>query len=215
MPHFLPDATCVHPITLPDGQPHLGTVFLRNVVDHPKFKVGDFTYASDFDPPEPDGWANRLAPYLFPMSQETLQIGHYCQIAHGVRFITSSAKHAMDGLTCYPFPVFDPEQMSDFQPDTRDTVIGHDVWIGYGALILPGAQIGNGTIIGAGAVVRGTIPPYAVVTGNPGTVAKYRFEQAQIDTLLDLQWWHWPADQIAKARPALLNGELDALKILI
>ena len=214
MPFSLPDACSVHPIVLPDGQPHLGTVFLRNVVDHPKFKVGDFTYASDFDPPSLDGWANRLAPYLFPMSQETLQIGRYCQIAHGVRFITSSANHAMDGLTCFPFPVFDPAQRIGYQPDTRDTQIGHDVWIGYGAMILPGAQIGNGAIIGAGAVVRGTIPPYAIVTGNPGTVIRYRFEQATIDNLQELQWWHWSADQIAKASLALLSGDIEALKTL-
>jgi virginiamycin A acetyltransferase len=214
MPYTLPDATCVHPITLSDGQPHLGTVLLRNVIDHPKFQVGDYTYASDFDPPSPDGWANHLAPYLFPMSQETLKIGRYCQIAHGVRFITSSANHAMDGLTCYPFPVFDPEQMIGFQPDTRNTVIGHDVWIGYGAMILPGAQIGDGAIIGARAVVRGTIPPYAIVTGNPSTVTRYRFAPIQISQLLGLQWWHWPADKIATAQPALLNGDLDALKNL-
>lgn len=211
MPYSLPDATCVCPITLPDGQPHLGTVFLRNVIDHPKFQVGDYTYASDFDPPPLDGWANHLAPYLFPMSQETLQIGRYCQIAHGVRFITASANHAMEGLTCYPFPVFDPEQMIGFQPDTRDTVIGHDVWIGYGAMILPGAQIGDGAIIGAGAVVRGTVPPYAVVSGNPCTVVKYRFEQDKIDQLLDIQWWHWPAERVAAVQNALQTGDLETL----
>ncbi|TLP58346.1 CatB-related O-acetyltransferase [Parasedimentitalea maritima] len=212
MPYALPDANSVHPITLPDGQPHLGTVFLRNVVDHPKFKVGDYTYASDFDPPSPDGWASHLAPYLFPMSQETLKIGRYCQIAHGVRFITSSANHAMKGLTCYPFPVFDPEQMIGFQPDTRDTVIGHDVWIGYGAMILPGTHIGNGAIVGAGAVVRGTIPPYAVVTGNPGTVIKYRFDQNKINQLQEQEWWDWPAERVAAAHNALQTGDLKALR---
>ena len=75
MPYPMPDADCVHPIVLPNGQAHPSTVFLRNVVDHPKFEVGEFTYASDYDPPSHDGWANRLAPYLFPMSQETLKIG--------------------------------------------------------------------------------------------------------------------------------------------
>lgn len=212
MPYALPDANSVHPITLPDGRPHLGTVFLRNVVDHPKFEVGDFTYASDFDPPLPGGWANHLAPYLFPMSKETLRIGRYCQIAHGVRFITSSANHAMEGLTCYPFPVFDPEEMIGFQPDTRDTVIGHDVWIGYGAMILPGTHIGNGAIVGAGAVARGTIPPYAVVTGNPGTVIKYRFDQDKINQLQELEWWDWPAERVAAAHNALQTGDLKALR---
>ena len=164
----LPDATRAYPITLPDGASHDGTVFLNRVIDHPQFKIGDFTYASDFDPPA--DWAARLAPYLFEFSSETLTIGKFCQIAHGVRFITASANHAMDGLSAFPFQVFDPQNMQSFQPDTRDTVIGHDVWLGYGAMVLPGAEIGHGAIIGAGAVVRGRVPPYAIVTGNPAQV---------------------------------------------
>jgi len=205
----MPDPTRRTPITLPDGAQHQGTVMLSQVVRQSNFIVGDYSYASDFAPPQ--DWASHLAPYLFPGGSEQLQIGRFCQIAHGVRFITAGANHAMDGLTCYPFPIFDLGQIGIFQPDTRDTVIGHDVWIGYGALVLPGAQIGDGAIIGAGAVVRGTIPPYAVVTGNPGTVARYRFAPDQIDKLLALQWWHWPTDRIAAARPALLNGDVDAL----
>ncbi len=141
-------------------------------------------------------------------------IGRFCQIAHGVRFITSSANHAQDGLSCYPFPVFDPAQMADFQPDTRDTVVGHDVWIGYGALVLPGARIGDGAIIGAGAVVRGTVPPYGIVTGNPATVQRYRFSKPQIARLLSLKWWHWPPEALARAEPALLSGDLDMLEDL-
>ena len=205
----LPDATRRYPVTLPDGSEHKGTVFLNRVIDHPRFQVGDYTYASDFDPPV--DWANHLAPYLFESSSETLTIGKFCQIAHGVRFITSSANHAQDGLTCFPFPVFDPAQMGGYQPDTRDTVIGHDVWIGYGALILPGAQIGIGAIIGAGAVVRGKVPDYGIVTGNPGTVIRHRFDADTIAALLDLAWWDWEPERIAQAEPALLSGDLKGL----
>lgn len=205
----LPDPTRRYPITLPDGSEHTGTVFLSRVIDHPRFQVGDYTYASDFDPPA--DWAAHLAPYLFPGSAETLHIGKFCQIAHGVRFITASANHAQTGLTCFPFPVFDPEQIGTYQPDHRDTIVGHDVWLGYGALVLPGAEIGTGSIIGAGSVVRGKIPPYSVVTGNPGQVVKRRFPADTIDRLLELEWWNWTAHQIAKAETALLTGDLDAL----
>ena len=206
----LPDQTRRYPITLPDGSEHKGTVFLSQAIDHPRFEVGEFTYASDFDAPE--DWAARLAPYLFPFSQERLVLGKFCQIAHGVRFITSSANHAMDGLTCFPFQVFDPAGMSGFQPDTRDTIIGHDVWIGYGAMILPGARIGNGGVIGAGAVVRGEVPPYAIVTGNPAEVRRFRFEEAVVARLQALQWWDWPAEQITKAQDALISGYIEALE---
>ena len=51
----LPDPSRTYPITLPDGSIHRGTVFLSRVIDHPRITVGDYTYASDFDPPPDDG----------------------------------------------------------------------------------------------------------------------------------------------------------------
>lgn len=209
VPSPLPGADTAYPITLPDGSPHRGTVNLKNVVDHPRLAVGDYTYASDFDPPQ--DWAARLAPYMFPFSQDKLTIGKYCQIAHGVRFIGSSANHATDGISTFPFAVFDPQTMAGFQPDTRDTTVGHDVWIGYGALVLPGATIGNGAIIGAGSVVRGTVPDYAIVTGNPAQVVRLRFAPDQIALLNALGWWDWPPERVAAARPALEAGDVAAL----
>ena len=104
--------------------------------------------------------------------------------------------------------------MAGFQPDTRDTVIGNDVWIGYGALILPGARIGDGAIIGAGSVVRGTVPPYGIVTGNPASLQRFRFSKPQIARLLSLKWWHWPQELLARAEPALLAGDLEMLESL-
>lgn len=50
------------------------------------------------------------------------------------------------------------------------TVIGNNVFIGAGSIILPGARIGNNVIIGAGTVVKGAIPDNSVVVGNPGRV---------------------------------------------
>ncbi len=210
----LPDPKALYPVALPDGTPHKGTVFLAEAVkDHPKITCGAFTYASDFDPPDrPDEWAGRLAPYLFPFSRERLEIGKFCQIAHGVRFITSSANHAMTGTSTFPFPIFDVEARAGYQPDTRHTVVGNDVWIGYGATILPGAQIGHGAIIGAQAVVRGTVPNYAIVTGNPGTATRMRFTPEEIAELLRIAWWDWPADAIAAARTALDAHDLEALR---
>lgn len=208
----VPDPKQPHPIALPDGALYPGMVMLNTVVANPQFQVGDYTYASDFDPPQ--DWGLRLAPYLFPFSQERLVIGKFCQIAQAVRFITASANHDQSGLTCYPFPVFSSETRVGYQPDQRDTVVGHDVWLGYGALILPGTTIGDGAIIGAGAVVRGDIPPYAVVTGNPATVTRLRFAPEVIARLLHLEWWHWPHEVIEAAGPALRDADLDALEAL-
>ncbi len=205
----LPDPKTPFPVVLPDGSTHQGTVLLSSVIDQANIEVGDFTYASDFDPPE--DWAQCLAPYQFPMSQGILRIGKFCQIAHGVRFITSSANHATGGLSCYHFPIFGEAVPDDYQPDRRDTVVGHDVWLGYGAIVCPGAQIGHGAIIGAGAVVRGTVPPYGIVTGNPGAVEKKRFDEATIAKLLEIAWWDWHKARIEKAIPAIMAGDIEYL----
>jgi acetyltransferase-like isoleucine patch superfamily enzyme len=58
--------------------------------------------------------------------------------------------------------------------DEGDVVIGHDVWIGARAIILPGVTIGNGAIIGAGAVVRSDVPPFAIAVGVPARVVGQR-----------------------------------------
>jgi acetyltransferase-like isoleucine patch superfamily enzyme len=54
--------------------------------------------------------------------------------------------------------------------DVRPVVIGDGVWIGRCCLIFPGVKIGAGSIVSAGSVVRGHVPPYSVVAGNPAKV---------------------------------------------
>jgi chloramphenicol O-acetyltransferase type B len=83
------------------------------------------------------------------------------------------------------------------EPD-GDIIIGNDVWIGYGAIILPGSNIHDGAVIGAGAVVRDDIPPYRIAIGSPIKLIKSRFTPAQIKQLLDLKWWDWPIEKIQK-----------------
>lgn len=169
-------------------------------------------------PPAPDhDWAARLAPYLYPGAPELLVIGRFCQIAHGVRFITASANHAMDGLTTYPFPVFDPAAIEGYRAGFQglpDTVIGNDVWIGHGALILPGVTLGDGAIIGAGAVVTADVAPYSIVAGNPARVIRLRFPPETVAALLRLGWWHWPIDRITAAIPALLQSDIARLQAM-
>ena len=49
----------------------------------------------------------------------------------------------------------------------RPVSIGRDVWIGGGAILLPGVTVGDGATLGAGAVVTRDVPPGAAVGGNP------------------------------------------------
>ena len=218
MPASFPAPETVHPLILPDGTPHEGTVFLRPVIDHPRWEVGDYTYASAFDPPaDPAGWALRLAPWLHPFSPERLVLGRFCQIADGVRFVTSSANHRHDGLSTYPFAVFQgrfAEGAPSLPPESafHDTVIGNDVWIGAGATILPGARIGDGVIVGAGAVVGGCVPPYTVVAGNPARIQRRRVPEEVARRLVRIAWWHWPIDRILASEAEICGGDAEALE---
>ena len=57
----------------------------------------------------------------------------------------------------------------------KPTIVGNDVWIGHGAIILGGVKVGNGSIIAAGAVVTHDVPDCVIVAGNPARVIKSRF----------------------------------------
>ena len=52
-------------------------------------------------------------------------------------------------------------------------VIEDDVWIGAGAILLPGVKIGRGSVIGAGSVVTKDIPPMCVAAGDPARLLRY------------------------------------------
>lgn len=216
MPGHFPTPDTINPVSLPDGTPIPNNVFLKAVIDHPRFEVGDYTYASDFHPPEnPSEWAMRLAPFLYPISQDRLVIGKFGQFAHGVRFITNSANHRMDGFSTFPFAIHQPDRFMAYPgtlPRGRDTVIGHDVWIGMNAIIMPGTTIGNGVIVGAGAVVSGKVPDYAIVAGNRAEVVRMRFDDATIAALLDIAWWDWPIERILEHEEAICGGDLSTLR---
>lgn len=68
--------------------------------------------------------------------------------------------------------VGDRQRLIKDQPESEPAgiVIGDDVLIGAGAVILPGSRIGRGAVVGAGSVVSGTVPEYAIVAGTPARV---------------------------------------------
>ena len=55
----------------------------------------------------------------------------------------------------------------------KDIVIEDGVWIGYGALVLPGVRIGKKSVVAAGTVVHKNVPPYTIVGGNPMKILKH------------------------------------------
>lgn len=84
-------------------------------------------------------------------------------IAGGVLICGVNHGHAMQGMPMRQQPV-----------EAAPVVIGQDVWIGMGAILLPGVTIGDGAIVGAGAVVTTDVPAGSVVSGVPARLVKHR-----------------------------------------
>lgn len=64
---------------------------------------------------------------------------------------------------------------------SRRTVVGSDVWIGYGAIVLSGVTIGDSAIIAAGAVVTKDVPPNSIVKGAPAHFYRNRFSEEDFE----------------------------------
>ena len=79
--------------------------------------------------------------------------------------------------------------------------IGNDVWIGRGCNLKctnPNKPliIGDGAVIASDSVVVKSVPPYAIVGGNPAKIIKFRFSEDVIEALLRIKWWDWSLDKI-------------------
>lgn len=207
------------PMVMPDGTTVETVVHLNQVIDHPRMEIGDFSYFGHLQKLE--DYAGYIAPFLFPISPEKVLIGKFCQFAHGLRIVTSSANHDMSGFSTYPFANFMMDASTTMEevraffdvPDRKgDTVIGNDVWTGMEALIMPGVTIGNGAIIASRAVVTNDVPPYAIVGGNPGRVIRMRYDEDTITALLEIAWWDWPVEVIQANIDAITGADIDRLQ---
>ncbi|KZN48427.1 Vat family streptogramin A O-acetyltransferase [Pseudoalteromonas luteoviolacea] len=204
-----PNPNNKHPLA---GFPQVG--FLKNFITSDNINVGDFTYYDD--PEGPENFEKNVL-YHFDFIGDKLNIGKYCAIATGVKFIMNGANHKMSGFSTYPFQIFghgwEKVMPKDGElPFKGDTEIGNDVWIGYESTIMPGVKIGNGAIIASKSVVTQDVPPYSIVGGNPAKVIKMRFEQDVIDMLQDIAWWNWPVEKVTEHLDAIVGYDLETLK---
>jgi len=74
----------------------------------------------------------------------------------------------------------DKDELPEDNIYDRDVIVNEDVWIAIDVTLLSGIEIGRGAIIGAGSVCRNSIPPYAIVIGNPAKVVGFKFPPYKI-----------------------------------
>jgi phosphonate metabolism protein (transferase hexapeptide repeat family) len=77
--------------------------------------------------------------------------------------------------------------------------IGNDVWIGHGAVLLPGVSVGDGAVVGAGAVVSKDIDPFVIAGGVPARPIRDRFAKPVAERLRALAWWDWDHEKLHAA----------------
>lgn len=124
--------------------------------------------------------------------------GNYCSIAQNIKIFR--ANHPKGTFTTHPL-LYNPIAgfVKEDQLIRPTLIVGHDVWIGEGAIILPNVMnIGNGSIIGAGSIVTKNVEPYSIVVGNPAKEKSKRFSSDVIDVLEKTEWWALSKDKLVQ-----------------
>ena len=109
---------------------------------------------------------------------DCVQFGENCRIQCDIRFgnsILVASDVAFVGKDDHRTDIAGKTIWNSGRGDSRKTVVGNDVWIGHGAIVVAGVTIGDGAIVAAGAVVVKDVDPCTVVGGNPARFIKNRF----------------------------------------
>ena len=133
-----------------------------------------------------------------------ITFGSWCSVSWGCLFqIGVNGSHNLNAFTTYGHTKFDWKVPTKFRPllGQCKILVGNDVWIGRGCTLkcsdtTKPLVIGDGAVIAADSVVVKSVPPYAIVGGNPAKIIRYRFEPHIIEALLRIKWWDWSLDKV-------------------
>lgn len=140
-------------------------------------------------------------------------VGKFCSIAMGAK-VGGLGSHPTSYVSTHPIFYSAKRQCGisfseeDYFKEDNKTVIGNDVWIGANAIIMDGVHVSDGAIIATGAIVTKDVPPYAIVTGIPAVIKKFRCSIEQVQILQHLAWWNWP-QHLLKKHTKSFQGPID------
>ncbi|WP_299615679.1 DapH/DapD/GlmU-related protein [uncultured Tateyamaria sp.] len=135
------------------------------------------------------------------------QIGKFANIAAFARI--GATDHPLHTAACHHFLYRSDDYWDNAGRDedffahrrSRTAQIGHDTWIGAGAMIKPEVTLGDGAVVAAGAVVTKDVEPYSIVAGTPAKVLRVRQPPEIAERLIALAWWDWSHEDIRQALP--------------
>ncbi|WP_415919476.1 chloramphenicol acetyltransferase [Tateyamaria sp. SN6-1] len=125
------------------------------------------------------------------------RIGKFANIAAFTRI--GATDHPLHTAACHHFLYRSDDYWDDAGRDegffahrrSRTAHIGHDTWIGAGAMIKPEVTLGHGAVVAAGAIVTKDVDPYTIVAGSPAKVLRLRQPPEIAERLIALGWWDW------------------------
>lgn len=175
-----------------------------------------------FEPPCSIKWMSiengfRMGAFSYAVSGyfSCVSIGRYTSIGESVQI--GRASHPIDWVSTSPFfylptPLFDvgshfdgAERYAGYGAELRENAvatqfkpirIGNDVYIGHGAMVMPGVTVGDGAVVAANAVVTSDVPPFAIVAGNPARLIRFRLDPEVFVQFQHLKWWRFAPWQL-------------------
>lgn len=176
---------------------------------HPDCEIADSTFGAYVE----IGKGSRVAHSVFGdysycdryADIANARIGKFANIASFCRI--GATDHPLQTASCHHFLYRSDSYWDDAAPQTsffehrrsRIAVIGHDTWIGAGAMIKPEVTLGHGAVVAAGAVVTKDVAPYTIVAGTPAKPLRLRQPREIADRLIALAWWDWSHDALRLA----------------
>lgn len=132
-------------------------------------------------------------------------IGKFANIASYARI--GPTDHPLDRASLHHFLYRSADYWDEAEDDadffaqraSRTAVVGHDTWIGHGAIIRPDVTVHHGAVIGAGAVVTRDVPAFAIMAGVPAKIIRRRQPEEIANRLIALAWWDWPHAFLGRA----------------
>jgi phosphonate metabolism protein (transferase hexapeptide repeat family) len=187
---------------------------------HPECEISESTFGAYVEIGKGSRVANsRFDDYSYCDRYADIANAHIGKFANIAAFSRIGATdHPLHTAACHHFLYRSGDYWDDAGRDydffahrkSRTAFIGHDTWIGAGAMIKPQVTLGHGAVVASGAVVTKDVDPYTIVAGTPAKPLRARQPREIADRLIALAWWDWSHEALRAALSDFRSLESEA-----